>query len=48
MVGPLPDPCMFRVVEAYAEFSLEDEPLATTMNMTAETPLVESAFGLVQ
>lgn len=48
MVGPLPDPCMFRVVEAYAEFSLEDKPLANTMNMTAEKPLVESAFEMVQ
>ncbi|XP_051954592.1 uncharacterized protein LOC127624027 [Xyrauchen texanus] len=38
MVGPLPDPCMFRFVEAYADF----------MNMTAEKPLVECAFGLVQ
>ncbi|XP_048014100.1 uncharacterized protein LOC125246981 isoform X2 [Megalobrama amblycephala] len=48
MVGVLPDPCMFRVVEAYAEFTLEDKPLVTTMNMSPEKPLVESAFGMVQ
>lgn len=48
MVGDLPDPCLFRVVEAYSEFTLEDKPLVTTMNMSPEKPLVESAFGLVQ
>ncbi|KAF3833128.1 hypothetical protein F7725_026793 [Dissostichus mawsoni] len=48
MVGPLPDPCMFRVTEAYEKFSIEDRPLVTTMNMRADKPLVESAFGMVQ
>ncbi|KAK7151608.1 hypothetical protein R3I94_008063 [Phoxinus phoxinus] len=48
MVGPLPDSCMFKVEEAYAEFSPEDKPLVTTMNMSPDKPLVESAFGLVQ
>ncbi|KAK7136687.1 hypothetical protein R3I93_016893 [Phoxinus phoxinus] len=48
MVGPLPDSCMFRVEEAYAEFSPEDKPLVTSMNMSPDKPLVESAFGLVQ
>ncbi|KAJ4949034.1 hypothetical protein JOQ06_020553 [Pogonophryne albipinna] len=48
MVGPLPDPCMFRVTEAYEKFSIEDRPLVTTMNMRAYKPLVESAFGMVQ
>lgn len=48
MVGLLPDPCMFRVEEAYAEFNLEDKQLVTTMNMSPDKPLIESAFGLVQ
>ncbi|CAM4341551.1 unnamed protein product [Leuciscus chuanchicus] len=48
MVGPLPDSCMFRVEEAWAEYSPEDKPLVTTMNMSPDKPLVESAFGLVQ
>nr|XP_055056334.1 uncharacterized protein LOC129440816 isoform X2 [Misgurnus anguillicaudatus] len=48
MVGLLPDPCMFRVEEAYAEYNHEDKPLVTTMNMSPDKPLVESAFGLVQ
>lgn len=46
--GSFPDPCVFRVVEAYAEFTLEDKPLVTTMNMSPGKPLVESAFGMVQ
>ncbi|KAF3860009.1 hypothetical protein F7725_000264 [Dissostichus mawsoni] len=46
MVGPLPDPCMFRVVtEAYEKGCIEDRPLVTTMNMRADKPLVESAGG---
>ncbi|KAK1900386.1 ATP-dependent Clp protease proteolytic subunit, partial [Dissostichus eleginoides] len=48
MVGPLPDPCLFRVTEAYSAFSIEDRPLVTTMNMRPDKPLVESAFGMVQ
>ncbi|XP_049447574.1 uncharacterized protein LOC125898014 isoform X2 [Epinephelus fuscoguttatus] len=48
MVVPLPEPCMFRIEEAYAKFSIEDRPLVTTMNMGPDKPLVESAFGLVQ
>ncbi|KAJ8359114.1 hypothetical protein SKAU_G00156390 [Synaphobranchus kaupii] len=48
MVGPLPDPCMFRITEEYAKFSIEDRPLVTTMNMGPDKPLVESAFGLLQ
>ncbi|KAK1878423.1 Ferrochelatase [Dissostichus eleginoides] len=48
MVGPLPDPCMFRVTGAYEKFSIEDRPLVTIMNMRADKPLVESAFGMVQ
>ncbi|KAJ4929448.1 hypothetical protein JOQ06_005056 [Pogonophryne albipinna] len=39
---------MFRVTEAYDKFSIEDRPLVTTMNMRADKPLVESAFGMVQ
>ncbi|CAI5665017.1 unnamed protein product, partial [Oreochromis niloticus] len=46
MVGPLPDPCLFRITEAYAKFNIEDRPLV--MNMRPDKPLVESAFGLVQ
>ncbi|KAF3855267.1 hypothetical protein F7725_023322, partial [Dissostichus mawsoni] len=48
MVGPLPDPCMFRVTEAYEKFSIEDRPLVTTMNVRADKPFVECAFGMVQ
>ncbi|XP_034088235.1 uncharacterized protein LOC117556808 [Gymnodraco acuticeps] len=48
MVGPLPDPCLFRVTEAYSAFSIEDRPLVTTMNMRPDKPLMESAFGIVQ
>ncbi|CAI5655710.1 unnamed protein product [Oreochromis niloticus] len=48
MVGSLPDPCLFRITEAYAKFNIEDRPLVTTMNMRPDKPLVESAFGLVQ
>ncbi|KAL1277134.1 hypothetical protein QQF64_023807 [Cirrhinus molitorella] len=48
MVDDLPDPCLFRIEEAYSEFTLEDKPLVTTMNMSPEKPLVQSAFGLVQ
>ncbi|KAL4007774.1 hypothetical protein ACER0C_001626 [Sarotherodon galilaeus] len=48
MVGPLPDPCLFRITEAYAKFNIEDRPLVTTMNMRPDKPLVESAFGVVQ
>ncbi|CAI5655684.1 unnamed protein product [Oreochromis niloticus] len=48
MVGSLPDPCLFRIMEAYAKFNIEDRPLVTTMNMRPDKPLVESAFGLVQ
>ncbi|KAJ4922371.1 hypothetical protein JOQ06_021786 [Pogonophryne albipinna] len=40
MVGPLPDPCLFRVTEAYSALK--------TMNMRPDKPLVESAFGIVQ
>lgn len=46
-MGPLPDPCMFRITEANAKFNLEDRPLVTTMNMRPDKPLVESAVGLV-
>ncbi|KAJ4925928.1 hypothetical protein JOQ06_008113 [Pogonophryne albipinna] len=48
MVGPLPDPCLLRVTEAYSAFSIEDRSLVTTMNMRPDKPLVESAFGIVQ
>ncbi|KAL7859093.1 hypothetical protein SRHO_G00142400 [Serrasalmus rhombeus] len=48
MVGPLPDPCMFRVTEAYEKFSLEDKPPVTTMGMAPHKPAVQCAFGMVQ
>ncbi|XP_041912133.1 uncharacterized protein LOC121677449 isoform X2 [Alosa sapidissima] len=48
LVSPLPDPCMFRISEAYSRFSLEDQPLVTTMNMRSDQPLVEIGIGLVQ
>ncbi|KAG9266390.1 hypothetical protein AMEX_G19011 [Astyanax mexicanus] len=48
MVGPLPDPCMFRIAEAYEKFALEDKPLVTTMGMGIKKPAVQCAFGMVQ
>ncbi|XP_041932837.1 uncharacterized protein LOC121695788 [Alosa sapidissima] len=39
---------MFRISEAYSRFSLEDQPLVTTMNMRSDQPLVEIGIGLVQ
>jgi len=44
MVGPLPDPCMFRITEAYAKFRIEDRPLVTTMIMGLDKPLVEKGL----
>ncbi|KAM9443424.1 uncharacterized protein ACWYII_014986 [Salvelinus alpinus] len=42
--GYMPDMDLLRVSETYANFS----PLVTTMEMSADLPLVESAFGPVQ
>lgn len=46
MVGPFPDPCMFRITEVYTKLSIEDMLLVTTMNIGPDKPLVERALGL--
>ena len=46
--GYMPDMDLLRVSETYANFSLLTSPLVTTMEMSADVPLVESAFGPVQ
>ncbi|CAB1351236.1 unnamed protein product, partial [Coregonus sp. 'balchen'] len=48
MVGLLPDLSVLKVEETYRDFHMLDKPLVTTMVMTVDRPLVESAFGLVQ
>nr|XP_023661379.1 uncharacterized protein LOC111840612 [Paramormyrops kingsleyae] len=48
MLGPLPDLSVLRVAEAYSELDPLDRPLVTTMGMSANKPLVESEFRLVQ
>lgn len=46
--GYMPDMDLLRVSETYANFSPLTAPLVTTMEMSADVPLVESAFGPVQ
>ncbi|KAI4874701.1 hypothetical protein NFI96_014081, partial [Prochilodus magdalenae] len=46
--GELPDPVVLKVAEAYKNFSADIAPLITTMAISADVPLVESAFGKVQ
>ncbi|KAG5285109.1 hypothetical protein AALO_G00034170 [Alosa alosa] len=48
LVWPLPDPCMFRITEAYSRFSIEEQPLVTTMYLRSNQPLVEIGIGLFQ
>lgn len=46
--GYMPDMDLLRLPETYANFSPLTAPLVTTMEMSANVPLVESAFGPVQ
>ncbi|KAI4885328.1 hypothetical protein NFI96_032045 [Prochilodus magdalenae] len=46
--GELPDPDVLEVAEAYKNFSADIAPLIITMEVSADVPLVESAFGKVQ
>ncbi|CAL8313815.1 unnamed protein product [Arctogadus glacialis] len=46
--GELRDLAMLRVSEVYKDFPPSLAPLVTTMGMSADVPLVQSAFGAVQ
>ncbi|KAG9264210.1 hypothetical protein AMEX_G22466 [Astyanax mexicanus] len=46
--GELPDPDVLKVAEAYKDFPADIAPLITTMAISADVPLVDSAFGPVQ
>ncbi|KAK7130410.1 hypothetical protein R3I93_019904 [Phoxinus phoxinus] len=46
--GEMPDLSTLRVAEVYRDFHPLLAPLVTTMGMSAEVPLVQSAFGAVQ
>ncbi|XP_030274561.1 uncharacterized protein LOC115582630 isoform X2 [Sparus aurata] len=46
--GELPDPDVLKVAEVYEDFSADIAPLITTMGISADVPLVDSAFGKVQ
>ncbi|XP_048106574.1 uncharacterized protein LOC125299368 [Alosa alosa] len=46
--GELPDPNVLRVAEVYADFPAELAPLITTLAISPDIPLVDSALGKVQ
>ncbi|XP_076876591.1 uncharacterized protein LOC143525969 isoform X2 [Brachyhypopomus gauderio] len=46
--GELPDPDVLKVDEQYKDFTADIAPLITTMAISADVPLVDSAFGKVQ
>lgn len=46
--GDLPDPDVLKVEEAYKDFTADIAPLITTMAISSDVPLVESAYGPVQ
>ncbi|XP_047219736.1 uncharacterized protein LOC124867367 [Girardinichthys multiradiatus] len=46
--GDMPDPDVLRVAEVYQNFAADLAPLITTMAISADVPLVHSAFGKVQ
>ncbi|XP_031165276.1 uncharacterized protein LOC116057001 [Sander lucioperca] len=48
MRGDMPDPDVLKVTEAYEGFSPDIAPLITTMSISADVLLVESALGKVQ
>ena len=45
VLGDLPDPDVLKVAEAYKDFTGHIDPLITTMAITEDVPLVQSAFG---
>ncbi|XP_031138187.1 uncharacterized protein LOC116038123 [Sander lucioperca] len=46
--GDLPDPDVLKVDEAYQDFTADLAPLITTLSISSDVPLVDSAFGTVQ
>ncbi|MEQ2223288.1 hypothetical protein ILYODFUR_035210 [Ilyodon furcidens] len=46
--GDMLDPDVLRVAEVYQDFAADLAPLITTMAISADVPLVDSAFGKVQ
>ncbi|KAA8577888.1 hypothetical protein FQN60_005264 [Etheostoma spectabile] len=46
--GDLPDPDVLKVDEAYRDFTADLAPLTTTLSISRDVPLVDSAFGTVQ
>ncbi|MED6243285.1 hypothetical protein ATANTOWER_017937 [Ataeniobius toweri] len=46
--GDMPDPDVLRVAEVYQNFAADLAPLINTMAISADVPLVDSAFGKVQ
>ncbi|XP_063735222.1 uncharacterized protein LOC134861726 [Eleginops maclovinus] len=46
--GDLPDPDVLKVDEAYKDFTADIAPLITTMAISSDVPLVDSAYGPVQ
>lgn len=46
--GELPDPDVLKVAEVYADFPAMLAPLITTMAISPDVPLVQSALGQVQ
>ncbi|KAG5273004.1 hypothetical protein AALO_G00171700 [Alosa alosa] len=46
--GELPDPNVLRVAEVYADFAAELAPLITTLAISPDIPLIDSALGKVQ
>ncbi|KAM3612131.1 uncharacterized protein V6R79_003324 [Siganus canaliculatus] len=46
--GDLPDPDVLKVDEVYQDFTADIAPLITTLAISDDVPLVDSAFGTVQ
>lgn len=46
--GDLPDPDVLKVEEVYKDFTADIAPLITTMAISSDVPLVDSAYGPVQ
>lgn len=46
--GDLPDPDVLKVDEVYKDFTADIAPLITTMAISSDVPLVDSAYGPVQ
>lgn len=48
VVGDLLDMSLLEIDDAYKDFELSEKPLVTTMGITSEKTMVETAFGLAQ